>query len=382
MRSQPYIADDVLRVRGLHADLIDGAALRRPVRERLDAMARRLVEAHERGDTAVAVQLSDWAPDRNGHTAAAILEAPLSLAEARAAVAREHGWDDWAAVVRDGAAPPDADLEAAINDVILGRIAVLRAALQRRPELVRARSALGHAATLLHYVAANGVETYRQIVPSNAAAVAQTLLDAGSDPAATMRVDGADCTTLELLETSRYPTRAGVEPGLSKVLRGRGGPPRHRRSRLPGWLPLIRSFRRAMIERLPEADMFATPQERSAAIIAAQMRIERNWWFRIGSPIASIVVIIAAWIGLAVLLPGPNLLALVLGVILGTALVEWAVMACMSHIAASELRRHLTEAGVAVCRACGYDMRSLDPRTSPRCPECGSMCAEPDHANG
>ena len=39
----------------------------------------------------------------------------------------------------------------------------------------------GARATLLHYVAANGVEGYRQLTPPNAVAIADALLDAGAD---------------------------------------------------------------------------------------------------------------------------------------------------------------------------------------------------------
>ena len=38
-----------------------------------------------------------------------------------------------------------------------------------------------HRATLLHYVAANGVEDYRQTSPSNAVPVAEALLHAGAE---------------------------------------------------------------------------------------------------------------------------------------------------------------------------------------------------------
>ena len=48
-------------------------------------------------------------------------------------------------------------------------------------EIVRARSARRHHATLLHYTAANGVEGERQKTPPNAVAVMTALLDAGAE---------------------------------------------------------------------------------------------------------------------------------------------------------------------------------------------------------
>ena len=71
--------------------------------------------------------------------------------------------------------------ESAVEAVIAGDLATLESLLKNHPELVRARSLREHRATLLHYVAANGVEDYRQKSPKNAVAVAQMLLRAGAE---------------------------------------------------------------------------------------------------------------------------------------------------------------------------------------------------------
>src|SRR5512134_1794628 len=63
------------------------------------------------------------------------------------------------------------------------------------PDLVIWRSHYGHRATLLHYLAANGVETYRQRVPRNASSLASLLTQRGADPHATATMYGAAQTT-------------------------------------------------------------------------------------------------------------------------------------------------------------------------------------------
>ncbi|MEV6488642.1 hypothetical protein AB0M20_08400 [Actinoplanes sp. NPDC051633] len=72
----------------------------------------------------------------------------------------------------------------------------------------------------MHYLAANGVEIYRQLVPANAADVAQLLLANGADATATARMYGGDQTVLGLLLTSSHPARAGVTDQIAQVVRG------------------------------------------------------------------------------------------------------------------------------------------------------------------
>jgi ankyrin repeat protein len=156
-------------------------------------------------------------------------ETPLDLDDARLAVARQHDFADWPrlvefveAVSRPG---PVARFEAAVEAVIDGDIPTLRKLLDADPDLVRRRCTRVthfdppvHGAMLLHYLAANGVEGYRQRSPANAAAVAEVLLDAGADPDALASLYGGQCTTMALLVSSTPPARAGVQVALVETL--------------------------------------------------------------------------------------------------------------------------------------------------------------------
>ena len=167
--------------------------------------------------------LSRNAPDSD------IAAASLTLDDARLAIARLYDLLDWRsltewaeAVARKG------DIfrfESAVEAIINGDAAALRALLREDPGLVRARSTRracfdppAHRATLLHYVAANGVEGYRQKTPPNAVEVAKILLDAGADPDALAQMYGGDCTTMSMLVSSTHPERAGVQPALVDLL--------------------------------------------------------------------------------------------------------------------------------------------------------------------
>ena len=94
--------------------------------------------------------------------------------------------------------------------------------LRDDPSLIRARSTREHRSTLLHYVAANGVENYRQKTPPNIVQIAETLLNAGAEVDAVADMYGGNATTLGLAATSIHPLKAGVQNALIDVLIDRG----------------------------------------------------------------------------------------------------------------------------------------------------------------
>jgi hypothetical protein len=110
--------------------------------------------------------------------------------------------------------------EMAADAVIQGQATELRSLLHDQPALATARSHREHHATLLHYVAANGVEQYRQKSPPNAVEIARTLLEAGAevDALADTYAGGTTETTLNLLVSSVHPREAGVQVPLVHTL--------------------------------------------------------------------------------------------------------------------------------------------------------------------
>jgi ankyrin repeat protein len=144
--------------------------------------------------------------------------------------AQRDGADAIADRLRRAGAVPQAPVdlaerfEDAADAVVDGDLAKLTALLDREPRLLRARSLRDHRCTLLHYVAANGVEDERQRTPPNAPAVAELLLARGADPDAFALTygGGPGQTTLALAVTSAHPDRAGVMPDLVRAL-VRGG---------------------------------------------------------------------------------------------------------------------------------------------------------------
>jgi ankyrin repeat protein len=160
---------------------------------------------------------------------AEIRDAALSLDDARLAIARSYDFLDWASLtafvegVRQNG--PIFEFESAVEAVVNGELAALEHAVRGDPSLVRARSDRVccfdppvHRATLLHYVAANGVEAYRQKTPANAVEIARTLLEAGAEPDALADMYGAGCTTMTMLVSSSHPAKAGLQVPLVELL--------------------------------------------------------------------------------------------------------------------------------------------------------------------
>lgn len=213
-----YACEEVREVIRLHEDLFNDAFRRIPIREQLDRQAQRMVEAHESGNKAVTTHVTCWHPELTGHSVEEIMERELTLDDARETVAREYGFNNWSDAEKRGTEPPNPNFEAAVDALLAGDVAALKALLEQQPSLIHEQSSFGHRSTLLHYVGCNGVETYRQVVPSNLAEIAQLLIDAGSDVNATAEMYGGNCTTIALLITSAFPAEAGVVDEVVKVL--------------------------------------------------------------------------------------------------------------------------------------------------------------------
>lgn len=151
--------------------------------------------------------------------------ASFTLADAQFLIARAHSFDNWASFVKHvervtGASTETSDFEKAADAVVNGDLETLQALVHHDPGLVVARSEREHHATLLHYVAANGVEDFRQKTPKNAVEIARFLLESGSiaDAAADTYGKNHWQTTMNLLVSSAHPHEAGLQSALVDVL--------------------------------------------------------------------------------------------------------------------------------------------------------------------
>ena len=164
-------------------------------------------------------QVTDFARERLGRE--------CTLAQAQFVLARAHGFASWPKLVHhiEGLTATDprrSAYERAADAIVHGDLAGLERLLAAHPGLVHERSERDHGSTLLHYVSANGVESYRQRTPPNVLAIARALLDAGADVNAEADVYGRGSTTLALAVTSSHPRDAGLQLPLADLLLERG----------------------------------------------------------------------------------------------------------------------------------------------------------------
>jgi ankyrin repeat protein len=147
----------------------------------------------------------------------------FSLADAQWVIAREYGFESWPKFIKHiqeiaRANSPVFKFELAADAIITGDLPALNRLLRENPELVRARSTRSHGAPLIHYVAANGVENFRQKTPKNIVEITRALLRAGAEVDATTQEYGSASTALGLTATSYHPAAAGVQLELLQVL--------------------------------------------------------------------------------------------------------------------------------------------------------------------
>jgi ankyrin repeat protein len=160
-----------------------------------------------------------------------IRKAGVTLADAQCIVACWYGFENWPTLAEfvEAVKKPGSSVwqfESAVEAIIRGDLATLKRLIRQNPDLVRARSTREHHATLLHYVAANGVEDYRQKTPKNAVKVGEVLLktgaevDADLDYGARRKIypERVGSTTLGLAATSVHPAVAGVQIPLLEIL--------------------------------------------------------------------------------------------------------------------------------------------------------------------
>ena len=196
-----------------------------PLGAYLDQARSLLADLHA-GDDAAAWRFKWEHPRFRDRQVGEVRSATLGLEDAKLVTARSYAfehWDDLATFAERSASDRGiVRFETAVDALIAGERDVLEALLREDPALVGARSARRHRATLLHYVAANGVEGWRQRVPPNAVDIARLLLDAGADPNALAEMYDAQCTTLGMLVSSSPPADAGLQLPIAELLVDRG----------------------------------------------------------------------------------------------------------------------------------------------------------------
>jgi ankyrin repeat protein len=190
-------------------------------------LAKDLVKACD-DSAALRAWATRFAPDQVERVERHVRSAKIDkLADAQLLIARAHGFASWPKFSRhveelQHAGSADSKFEQAADAIVSGDIATLLRLLDETPELIRQRSSREHRSTLLHYVAANGIEDFRQRTPPNIVEITRLLLDAGADVNAESDAYRGHAMTLGLVATSIHPEVAGVQIEVMELLLDRG----------------------------------------------------------------------------------------------------------------------------------------------------------------
>ena len=204
-----YVCDEVSKVRELYDDIISWPYEYDSTFAFINAMAISHYRQYAQGYPASITELRSWHPECISKDYRHIMSLELSQEDIQYAQARQYGYKDWEDLIINDR-PIDLNFERAVDALIEGNESLLRQLLSEHPDLSQQSSNFGHRANLIHYIAANGVETHRQITPFNLVAITQLLLDHGCDPYADHNIYGGNGNVIDLIMTSAHPNEAGV----------------------------------------------------------------------------------------------------------------------------------------------------------------------------
>ena len=213
-----YIDETVKSVRSLHQSTLALDKNTISIGQFLTLQAQQILQAHQDGNTAVKFHLACWCKPLIGKSTDHIMQFPLTIEHSRQTIAAEHGFTDWQAVEAHDSTAFNLAFESCIDSMLNGDIDYLTNTIETTPSMVTQRSQYGHRATLLHYIAANGVESYRQFTPLNATEITQLLVDKGADVNSVANIYGGS-KPADLVLSSAHPINAGVAESMADVLR-------------------------------------------------------------------------------------------------------------------------------------------------------------------
>jgi len=214
-----YMCDEVSKVRELYKNIISWPYEYDSTFAFINAMAISHYRQYALGYPPSITELKSWHPECISKDYKHIMGLELSQDDIQYAQARQYGFKDWEdLIIKDS--PIDLAFERAVDAIIEGNESLLRQLLSEHPDLSQRSSNFGHRAKLIHYIAANGVETYRQITPFNLVALTELLLDQGCDPYADHNIYGGNGNIIDLIATSAHPNEAGVAKDLMTLIRG------------------------------------------------------------------------------------------------------------------------------------------------------------------
>lgn len=189
------------------------------VQSHLATIASKLHDGLVQKNSYLFTEVNNYNKDFIGKSKSELMKVDFKLADAQKTIAQEYGFESWDILMSQKPIDYDQNFERAVDLLLEGEFDLLKNLLSQSPNLIHQRSSYGHNAQLIHYAASNGVELYRQQVPSNLPDLVKLLFEFGADRQSTMSVYGGEFDFVQLIKTSAHPKSAGVLDLTLKVLK-------------------------------------------------------------------------------------------------------------------------------------------------------------------
>lgn len=197
----------------LYDELLTESNYELPIQTHLKLLSERVLTGHKNKHTGITFVVAKKFGNKN---TSEVFSSDFTLEDAQDCVSRDFGYKNWSDVTNLETLKPDLQFESLIDSLLAGDLNRIKNAVAEEPELVHQRSIRPHKATLLHYTGSNGVEAYRQVVPSNLPEIVDFLLSSGADISLKAEIYGG-CTAENLMKTSKHPHDAGMIEELQSV---------------------------------------------------------------------------------------------------------------------------------------------------------------------
>lgn len=162
--------------------------------------------------------IETFLPEYHKKVVSEIPNAGLGREDCQMAIAKEYGFSNWENALSESDQPFDKSFERAIDLLVNGRQTELQSLLEKNPEVLQQHSPFWHSAGLIHYIASNGVEIWRQCVPDNLVDITSMLIDYGANPQMPNNIYGGS-NLINLIETSSHPHKAGIANQLIQLIK-------------------------------------------------------------------------------------------------------------------------------------------------------------------
>jgi hypothetical protein len=201
-----YISQSVKKARSLYGSHLKQVTQQTKIIDWLKATVDILWEGFKNADTNVVVEISNFHPSLIGANHEAVFSSNINYEDLEAVVLEEYGFISWDEAKSAGNFDPV--FEQAVSMVLTGDLDSIQRLLSKHSILINQASKFGHEANLVQYLAANGVEIWRQYVSQNVLEMMDLLIENGADPDAKNNIYGGS-TLRSLIETSDHTFQSG-----------------------------------------------------------------------------------------------------------------------------------------------------------------------------